>query len=664
MCPGPIRLALALALLLGACKVTVPPFDDPDTRFACHGDEDCADDYYCFHEGGADLGYCTSGNTTNDACLDYPCANGLVCSVNQSGQASCQECRYVPNSCGSTSICAKSNSSVSSMCAPNCQTVGSTCDGFGAPGQCIVSQGFPNGNNVQQTVQVCASCGTMCAASECTYASANVEAWEQGAVCDSPPVTCTPHASCGSGYCIGGSCSNNPGQTCSTGCSINDICGDDGFCHPSNCTSSTCPTPFMCNTYGQCELASTCPAVPCVGDDVCVAGTCEPPPWYQLAGSVSNGLPNTNNLSDFDMAMTTAGNPIVAWSTYDGGNSIYVLRVQRWNGTAWQQLAGTGYDGALNTTAQGSARYPSIAVDSAGNPIVAWEQTVAGMDTGIYVMRYTGSAWLPYTQAAYPLSSTTGVGIAISNMAPTLAYSPSVAVDSSDRVLVVWRERDNIGNYQVYLRRWNGTAWGDINGSASTVGVSSDASGDATLRPPDVAISGYYLAVAWYEGDTVRVSTSYNDGTWAYDNITFAGYTIDGIDLANNQSDLPTAAISYTTGLSDHGVEVWRADTGNWISLGLQVWSAVTPSLARDSASNLSLAWATTSSDVYLGYYRTSAMGWEQVDGSQSNEGISFPPLGIPSYPVQNPVVAAGPRLCVAWIENAMIRLRCHNQPP
>ena len=647
------RFVAVTTLTLAACKVSVPPFDDPDIRFACHGDDECADGYYCFHEGGADLGYCTSGNTTNDPCVGFGCQNGLVCTVNQQGEPDCQECRYVADGCGLSSICAKSNSTtVTSLCAPSCQAVGDGCDNPAGPGQCIVSQGFPDGNNLQATVQVCASCGTLCAAAECTYASATVDAWEQGAVCNSPPVTCSPHANCGSGWCVNGTCSNNPGQTCSTGCPSSDICGDDNYCHPSNCTTSvTCPAPFNNCTGGWCTYVAvtTCPAVPCGGDDVCVGGTCEPPPWYQLAGSVANGVPGSSGADDFDMTLDDNGNPVLAWIV---SGALWLHR--------WDSLSGTWID--LGQVVASSASVPSIAVASNGDVIVAWQHQVSAADTGIYVMRYVSGSWAAYTQPTYPMSSNTGVGIAMSFQAPTEAYEPRVAVDSANRTLVAWRERDATSYQQVYLRQWNGSTWTELSGSASGTGVSNTSGGIAYQRPA-LAVAGSDILVGWVASNQV-VMARYDVTTWPQMGPGVQPNPPTSLSVAFDKTNNPTAAYEYYDGaIAAPAIEVWRS-SGPPQDIGYESYGQQ-PSLARDNAFNLALAWGTTSSTnhAYLGYFRDDASGWADVDGSRTNEGVSFPVPPAYSASAQNPVIAAGTRLCVAWQENGMIRLRCHNQP-
>jgi hypothetical protein len=86
------------------------------------------------------------------------------------------------------------------------------------------------------------------------------------------------------------------------------------------------------------------------------------------------------------MAVDANNNFFVAWNEVDdlGSSNVYV---KRWNGSTWQLLGG-----ALDTALYNDARYPSLALDSQGNPIVAFaekqENTVF-----VYLRQWNGNSW-------------------------------------------------------------------------------------------------------------------------------------------------------------------------------------------------------------------------------------------------------------------------------
>jgi len=54
------------------------------------------------------------------------------------------------------------------------------------------------------------------------------------------------------------------------------------------------------------------------------------------------------------------------------------------------------------------------------------------------------------------------------------------------------------GDYEVYVRRWNGSSWAEVGGSSASVGGISDNSGMSST--PSVAIApGGTPYVAWYD---------------------------------------------------------------------------------------------------------------------------------------------------------------------
>ncbi len=662
---SPFRLAVAVALTLVGCKVDVPPLDDANARFACNEDNDCADGHYCFHELGTNVGYCQTSTQTDDPCMAFPCQNGHVCTVNEQHQPVCEQCRYVANSCGDGFVCVKSSSTTSSLCVPSCGPVDSDCVSSSGSGRCVITQGYPSGNDVQGTVQVCASCAPECTAAQCYYPD-NTDNWEQAAQCTMPPVSCSPYGTgsgCGSDYCLGTYCAGTPTLSCSTGCSGGDICGDDDsdgsyFCRSASCASGTCPNPYTCDG-SQCvyTVASSCPAVPCIGEDVCVAGSCRPPFWYQLGSSVAQGIPSTSNVESFDMALDSGGNPVIAWVA---SGWLYMTR--------W--VPGSGAWSSVATATFGSSSFPSIALDAADRPVIAWQQST----DGIWVKYYdTTTGWTSYTQGTFPTDSAVGFGIAISPMAPAEVHTPQVVTSGAD-VYVAWRELDASNPtrlQQVYLRRWDATSalWTEISGSASNLGISSSSTIDATHAAPSLAVQGSDVVVGWYLGGNLQLSRSTAGGPWtALSTLVFTGYTLDGLGLAFDKSNRPAAALSYWTG-SAVAIEAWYFNSSayTWVST-TQLLNTTAPSLARDASGNLALAYtdmSTASPPTYFTANRDDAMGWVEIDGSRTNDGVSIPAPAYTRGPTYAPVVAAAPtaggRLCVAWIEYSMIRLRCHS---
>ena len=85
--------------------------------------------------------------------------------------------------------------------------------------------------------------------------------------------------------------------------------------------------------------------------------------WVQLGTFLDV---NTNqNAANPSIALDSSGNPVVSWKEFDGTSSnIYV---KRWTGSTWQQTTDI-----FDNVKANNAVYPSLALDSANNPVVAW----------------------------------------------------------------------------------------------------------------------------------------------------------------------------------------------------------------------------------------------------------------------------------------------------
>src|SRR5262245_53009036 len=94
--------------------------------------------------------------------------------------------------------------------------------------------------------------------------------------------------------------------------------------------------------------------------DAAVRGTGS---WVQLGGSATGGglSGSTDFSSHSSLALDSSGNPAVAWLNVGSGPSqIYVAR---WNGSAWAGLGGSASGGGLSNSTY-FVGWPSIAFDA------------------------------------------------------------------------------------------------------------------------------------------------------------------------------------------------------------------------------------------------------------------------------------------------------------
>jgi hypothetical protein len=175
------------------------------------------------------------------------------------------------------------------------------------------------------------------------------------------------------------------------------------------------------------------------------------------------------------IAINSSGQPIVAWVEGDGlTDNVYA---KRWNGTAWVQ-----YGTTLDFDLTNNVFYPAIAVDSNANPIVTWIEYNAN-SYNAYVKKWNGSSW-------------TQLGTSLVNDSTKVSYNPSIAVDSSNQPVVAWDESDN--SFNVYVKKWNGSSW-------IALGTSLDNELTKAASNPSIAIDANNNPMVTWNEDSQNV---------------------------------------------------------------------------------------------------------------------------------------------------------------
>lgn len=207
---------------------------------------------------------------------------------------------------------------------------------------------------------------------------------------------------------------------------------------------------------------------------------------------------------DVDVNGSAAG--IATWEEDgDAAGSVWVA----WRrGGAWEAPA-------MLSDAATHALHPRVALNDAGQAVVAWE-TIEHAGVGIvgrsvWARRWMGGAWL----AAERLSEVPSAPNAL------FAWRPRVGIDAAGRALVSWDQQKDLGASTVQASRFDGAAWG----APSPVSV-----GTTAAAWSDVAVStGGRAAVVWVQdtnpydpnrpgggpsNPTVRARVL-SDGTWS-----------------------------------------------------------------------------------------------------------------------------------------------------
>jgi hypothetical protein len=166
--------------------------------------------------------------------------------------------------------------------------------------------------------------------------------------------------------------------------------------------------------------------------------------WGEVCGETPDSVisPSPFECCFPSLALDSRGNPVVAWqdSQPKGEEDIFL---RRWNGTTWVGVGGSDKGGgvSLNTGVSGNV---SLALDSRGNPVVAWEDYSASKGGDIYLKRWNGASWTAVGTSA------TGSGISTGSGG---SGSPSLALDKNGDPVVAWEENVS-GNWEIYVKRY------------------------------------------------------------------------------------------------------------------------------------------------------------------------------------------------------------------
>jgi hypothetical protein len=166
--------------------------------------------------------------------------------------------------------------------------------------------------------------------------------------------------------------------------------------------------------------------------------------WQQL-GAVFTKEP-TEVLETYAMYTNSLGNPMIAYSTDDATKNRVVIRVKQWNGSAWQ-LVGTPF---IDSRFSGqTTRIQDFTIDGSNRPYIFKFQSKGGGEYNIYsVIRWTGTAWQDLGVAC---TSRTTEGFGVITHFELISNIPNVVCRLINR-------NGNSGN-TLDILKWNGSSW-------------------------------------------------------------------------------------------------------------------------------------------------------------------------------------------------------------
>jgi hypothetical protein len=352
---------------------------------------------------------------------------------------------------------------------------------------------------------------------------------------------------------------------------------------------------------------------------------------FTTAGSPSAGTWAAPTLLEDDdgdaararIAIDSNGNALAVWDQFDFGGHTRI-----WT-NRYSPASGWGTGSVLSpATGDGSGAYPQVALDSQGNGLVVWHETVPIVVNGApgYTTRLKWSRYTPGGGLSVPAELGTG----------DAAVGPELAMNAAGDAVVVWREGDASA---VRASRYAAGLW------SAPVGLRSDLL-HAAINP-HVAINSSGNAVAvWAQSDGTRYSV------WASRFSSGSGSGWGTAQLIEDH-DGPNEALDPQVGIDAAGnaIVVWSESDGTraniWASRYAGSWGApvplenantgdaITPRVAVDPAGNAFVVWDQGISSVpgnnIMANHFTPGGGWGEATLIEHDDagGVQRPQIAM-----------------------------------
>ena len=167
---------------------------------------------------------------------------------------------------------------------------------------------------------------------------------------------------------------------------------------------------------------------------------------FSAAGVPQGGDFQVNNYTtgpqrDPAVAMNAAGDFVVAWQSYPQDGSLYGIFGRRFNAAGTAQ----GAEFPVNTITGNNQVVPAVAADGVGNFVVVWEDKAEdGSDYGIFGQRFDSAG------------ATLGGQFRVNTRTTFAQRNPAIAESAAGEFLVTWHSYDQDGSLDgVFAQRYS-----------------------------------------------------------------------------------------------------------------------------------------------------------------------------------------------------------------
>ncbi|MEA3207025.1 MAG: hypothetical protein QOE70_82 [Chthoniobacter sp.] len=211
---------------------------------------------------------------------------------------------------------------------------------------------------------------------------------------------------------------------------------------------------------------------------------------YNAAGVAQGGefrvnTTTTNAQEESSVAMNAAGDFVVAWSSLNTDGSSWGIYAQRYNAAGVAQ----GGEFQVNTFTNADQRYPSVAINTAGNFVITWSGR-SNQDGGSPL----GNGWGVFAQRYNAAGVAQGAEFRVNTTTGDDQMFARAAMDTNGNFVIVWQSygQDAANTWGVYGQHYN--AAGVAQGAEFRVNTTTAA--DQQYASVAMAPGGSFV-VAW-----------------------------------------------------------------------------------------------------------------------------------------------------------------------
>jgi mRNA-degrading endonuclease HigB of HigAB toxin-antitoxin module len=203
--------------------------------------------------------------------------------------------------------------------------------------------------------------------------------------------------------------------------------------------------------------------------------------WNHPADIDDNISLNGQNAFGPQVAMDSNGNAIIVWYQSDG--SEYRVYKSEYHNGKWQHPSDVndriGLDGP-------GAWNPKVAMDNNGNAIIVWYESNFSTYFQVFKSEYRDGTW------KHPSSLNEAI-----SPAGSLAHDPLISMASGGNALIVWKQQDGTGKYQIFKSEYRDGKWTTAADLADNISADGTNAGE-----PQVAMDDNGNAViVWTQSD-------------------------------------------------------------------------------------------------------------------------------------------------------------------